>query len=123
MRVRFANSRGFLGTYICDDVSKRISLQVHGRAEKSVTIGRSGVCSEYVRSDYHLTARYSTAGEPAIRRDQSQITLIMKRTSLPGRRGNNWVKREQQSYHCAHEADIVETSATLSHSRAQAPMP
>lgn len=84
-----------LGTYICDDVSKRISLEAHGRAEKSVTTGRSGVCSEYVRSDYHLTARYSTAGEPAIRRNQSQITLIMKKTSRPGRQGDNWVKREQ----------------------------
>lgn len=48
-----------------------------------MTIGRPGVCSEYVRSDYHLTARYSTAGEPAIRRNQSQITLIMKGQALP----------------------------------------
>lgn len=58
-----------------------------------VMIGRLGVCSEYVRSDYHLTARYSTAGEPAIRRNQSQITLIMKRTSLPVAEGINGGKR------------------------------
>jgi hypothetical protein len=77
------------------------------------------VDSEYVRSDYHVTTRYSTAGEPAIKRNQSQITLIMKGQALPVVKGNEWVEGGQ-SYRCMSDADIIETTDALSHSRAQA---
>lgn len=74
---------GFLGTYLVPMSANERSSRRNERAGQEVTIGGSGVCSEYVRSDYHLTARYSTAGEPAIMRNQSQITLIMKGQALP----------------------------------------
>lgn len=72
--------------------------------------------SEYVRSDYHLTTRYSTAGEPATRRNQSQITLIMKGQALPVVKGNKMVGCGGVLLLRVSYADMVKTTDNLSHS-------
>jgi hypothetical protein len=68
--------------------------------------------SEYVRSDYHITARYSTAGEPAIRRDQSQITLIMKGQALSAAEEN---QMELNLTVAGLMVVLIDTNDTLSH--------